>query len=563
MKKLNTVILGILISAMVAGPVPVFSATTAVQIEFLLSQVRSATGSLAGGHVHFYSAGTSTNKAVYLDINKASAAANPYTLDANGTALLYGDGTYRVVIQTAAGVTVYDRDNLKFEDLATDFINAEYTMNLKPKSLTGNDSGNITGYDNITAATRVRAPSIGSLSYTDNGYFNKITYNTGPDEVINVKSPIYGAKCDNVTDDTVALAAALVAARGKTLLIPNGICTTTAELLYDAETYGPISILGFGPNSVLQATGTSNKVLNITGTHGVTRNSVVIKDLSIQSATFGTSAAGLHLDGISDFLVSGVWFDGKGKMTDCLKFTGSQQGQVSGGKALNCTNGGYLEQYNDVSSNGIDWHGMTFSNDNTNLWISNNGTGSYPGGVDDIFFHSNHLTSALIQIDAYGTGIGSMNFISNHLEPVLNTKKGVVLRSGQANVSYNTIITPAGGTEIEVKNGMTGARIIGNIFNADVVIDNGAQYTYLLFNRIGGTITDNGTYTTRLGNTDGNWLNYFGITGNLQVKGDLVAVGGNSRGLVLSNYADNVTKRIRLNDAGDGLVFDTYTGPVW
>jgi hypothetical protein len=241
-----TLVLATLISSLA------FGATTAVQIEFLLSQVRSATGSLAGGHVHFYSAGTTTNKAVYLDINKASTAANPYTLDANGTALLYGDGTYRVVIQTAAGVTVYDRDNLKFEDLATDFINAEYVYTLKLKGLTGNDNGNITGYDNITATTRVRAPSIGSASYIDNGYFNYLFSNETLDNVVNVKAPKYGAKCDNVTDDTTALAAALIAARGKTLLIPNGICTTTAELLYDAETYGPISILGFGGNGYIQ-----------------------------------------------------------------------------------------------------------------------------------------------------------------------------------------------------------------------------------------------------------------------------------------------------------------------
>jgi len=169
-----TLVIATLISALTFAPFS-FSATTGVQIDFLLSQVRNSSGSLAGGSVYFYSAGTTTSKDVYLDINKVAAAANPYTLDANGTALLYGDGTYRIVIKTSAGVTVYDRDNIKIEDLATDLINGEYTMTIKPLNVTGNNAGNIAGYDNITATTRVRAPSIGSASYTDNGYFNNVT----------------------------------------------------------------------------------------------------------------------------------------------------------------------------------------------------------------------------------------------------------------------------------------------------------------------------------------------------------------------------------------------------
>ena len=92
--------------------------TNAQSISFLLSQVRTSTTSLAGGEVYFYAAGTTTPQSVWLDSGKVTQAANPYTLDANGTAQLYGDGIYRVVIKDAAGSTKFDRDNLEFSKLA-------------------------------------------------------------------------------------------------------------------------------------------------------------------------------------------------------------------------------------------------------------------------------------------------------------------------------------------------------------------------------------------------------------------------------------------------------------
>jgi len=84
----------------------------ATQFDFLLSQVRTSTASLEGGKVYFYEAGTTTAKDVYLDRAQQTQAANPYTLDANSTALVYGAGLYRVVIKDISGVTKFDRDNI-------------------------------------------------------------------------------------------------------------------------------------------------------------------------------------------------------------------------------------------------------------------------------------------------------------------------------------------------------------------------------------------------------------------------------------------------------------------
>jgi hypothetical protein len=85
------------------------TAHAATQFDFLLSQVRTASGPLSGGKVYFYSPGTTTLKNIWLDKSQTTLAANPYTLDSNSTAMLYGAGGYRVIVKDAAGVTKYDR----------------------------------------------------------------------------------------------------------------------------------------------------------------------------------------------------------------------------------------------------------------------------------------------------------------------------------------------------------------------------------------------------------------------------------------------------------------------
>jgi hypothetical protein len=100
--------------------------TTAQIVEFLLSGVDVNGNVLTTGKVFFYEAGpTATLKPVYLDRNKTVEAANPYDLDANGTAQLYADGIYRIVIKNTNGsikpalwTTVYDWDGLRFSEVA-------------------------------------------------------------------------------------------------------------------------------------------------------------------------------------------------------------------------------------------------------------------------------------------------------------------------------------------------------------------------------------------------------------------------------------------------------------
>lgn len=90
--------------------------TRAVQIEILLAGIRDAsTGELVnGGTAYFYSAGTTTPKNVWTEKEKT----NPFTsypLSAIGTALLYGDGVYKINVLDVDGAQVsgFPRDNVK------------------------------------------------------------------------------------------------------------------------------------------------------------------------------------------------------------------------------------------------------------------------------------------------------------------------------------------------------------------------------------------------------------------------------------------------------------------
>lgn len=82
----------------------------AKQIDFLLTGIPEC----ANGTVTFYAAGSGTLKTVYLDKLAETEAANPYNLDTNGRALLFGNGTYKAVLKDADGITWITLDNLTY-----------------------------------------------------------------------------------------------------------------------------------------------------------------------------------------------------------------------------------------------------------------------------------------------------------------------------------------------------------------------------------------------------------------------------------------------------------------
>lgn len=85
------------------------------QVEHLLAGLTDTSGNpLVGGKVYTYEAGTTTQKATYLDSNGTQPATNPIVLDSNGRANVYAKGLYKFVIKDANDVTLYTWDFLNY-----------------------------------------------------------------------------------------------------------------------------------------------------------------------------------------------------------------------------------------------------------------------------------------------------------------------------------------------------------------------------------------------------------------------------------------------------------------
>lgn len=152
-----------------------------------------STRPLAGGKLYTYAAGTSTPKATYQDAAGTIANTNPITLDATGSAPIFWSGSYKVVLQDAAGNTVYTFDNYS-TDLA-----ASLQMNLAAPS-----GASLVGFIQGGA---------GAIARTVQDMLRE-----------RVSVTHFGAKGDGTTDDTAAIVAAynyLVSKGGGILDFPN------------------------------------------------------------------------------------------------------------------------------------------------------------------------------------------------------------------------------------------------------------------------------------------------------------------------------------------------------
>ena len=165
---------------------PVFAAS---QFDFLLSQVRtSSEGAIIGGTVTFYAAGTTNLQSVWLDRYQTTPAANPYTLDADGTAQVYGAGSYRLVIKDYAGVTVFDRDNIVTAGDDGSISPVDATSGPQTFLLPSGGAIKIVKTDS-TANTVTISPSVGGQ--TINGLTSYILYGQGESVQLSLSGTVW------------------------------------------------------------------------------------------------------------------------------------------------------------------------------------------------------------------------------------------------------------------------------------------------------------------------------------------------------------------------------------
>lgn len=388
--------------------------------------------------------------------------------------------------------------------------------------------------------------SLGALStITDVGAL-LLESEAATDYVAKVKMAINSkdyAVGNGIADDTVALANALVAARGKSLFLADGIYNTTAELFYDAAAHGPIKIFG-SPNAIIKLTGATNKGIRVTGTPGVTRAKVTLEGFQILGATSGVSPAAIHLDGIADYQLHNIIIGPTAKFTTGVTFSGAQQGEWSGGYVEAATVGKF-ELSGAVASNGCDMHGVSGIFSVAGLTFA---------GVDTAFIRGNHLTgTGPVGIDVLSSGLGQLYFGANHIELTTTAAFRLGASSNQCIIIGNSCFGNAGSKDLIV-NGGAKHTIIGNLFNRDVELNTPASQIVFLGNLVLAGFADTTTNAIVLGNSGNAGGGILSRTGLLFATGN--ASIGNSTGATFIDSGGGGAINLRVGGLGASLTID-------
>ena len=112
MKKLFYIILVLLFLVAPSA----LATSRAIQLNILLSGLIDPNTSLpvAAGTVEFYEAGTSNTKNVWTEKEKTNPYTT-YTLSSVGTAQLYGEGEYKIIVKDSDGSTLFTWDNIRLK----------------------------------------------------------------------------------------------------------------------------------------------------------------------------------------------------------------------------------------------------------------------------------------------------------------------------------------------------------------------------------------------------------------------------------------------------------------
>jgi len=134
-------------------------ATNAQIFNALLASQRASGVTLSGGKVYFYEPGTTNLKTIWLNRNKSTPAGNPYTLDSNGQAQIYGDGLYDIQVKNA-----------------TESVSLPLWEDVQIKDFTGEVTYSVSDYASLEAAVTAIGATKATLVFgTDQSLANSLT----------------------------------------------------------------------------------------------------------------------------------------------------------------------------------------------------------------------------------------------------------------------------------------------------------------------------------------------------------------------------------------------------
>jgi len=108
---------------------------------------------LAGGFVYTYEAGTTTFKTTWQDSGETIANTNPIVLDASGSAVIWGSGTYSMLVQDINGNQIWSR--------LTSTVALPATQ--APVTATNNTGGNMAASTTYMVSINYTAPAAGYI----------------------------------------------------------------------------------------------------------------------------------------------------------------------------------------------------------------------------------------------------------------------------------------------------------------------------------------------------------------------------------------------------------------
>lgn len=412
--------------------------TTSLPPVFPFRGFNSAGLPLVGGLLWSYAAGTSVPLATFSDSSGVTPNTNPVVLDANGEANVWlGPYSYKFVLETAAtppshGAVMWTRDNV------TD-----------PRTLLLSELANTSDAAFGDALVGVRSPLTGGTARTQH---------TKNQDIVSVKD--FGVVGDGVTDDTGALAAAVLGASGKTLNFLDELTilvSSTITLVTNSRYVG---------RSVIKAKNLSS-IAGALLTVPASATKVVIDGLRIDGNAASTGANyGIQLSlgtqntvrdcYIHDTIQAGIRAESE---TDLV---------ISGNRVINCGRSGFTDNH------GIMVYSTTATATSGCIISGNHVSGSYrkgiavyaatPGSASNILIDTNYVSGSgaggiYVAPETSAATISNITIVGNHLN---NNYANVVLGLCQNScVVGNTLrlSTTAQGMVVE---DCTGINISGN-----------------------------------------------------------------------------------------------------
>lgn len=162
---------------------------------------------LSGGKMFFFEPGGSTTpKDTFTDVSAATANTNPVILDANGfEPNIFGEGSYRIVLQNSAGVQQWARDPVDFESQTGAFSDWLATVTYNVNDIVQGSDGNfyVSIQDNNINNDPLVSPTFWTLFYLYKRWNPNETYPAGS-VVLSLEGKTYEALIStlNVDPDT-------------------------------------------------------------------------------------------------------------------------------------------------------------------------------------------------------------------------------------------------------------------------------------------------------------------------------------------------------------------------